>query len=144
MPIRKVGSEMPISETAWNTLARNESRLQRRIDPHQDAEHHRQDGRAGREFQRGRHPLLQQGRDRLAKLVGDAEFELRGVDEIVRELHQDGIVKAERIADLGAFGRRGIDRDDLVDRVARETEHRERDDADRDHDANGLKWPGEE
>ena len=33
-------------------------------------------------------------------------------------------------------------RDDLVDRIAGETEHRERDDPDRDHDADGLRTRG--
>jgi hypothetical protein len=79
--------------------------LQRRVDPHQDAEHHRQDGGADGELQRRRHPLLQQVRDRLAELVGDAEFELGRVGEISRELHRHGIVEAERLADLGALRR---------------------------------------
>ena len=117
------------------------SRLQRRIDPHQDAEHHREYGGADREFQRRRHPLHQQVRDRLAELIGDAELELRGVAEIAGELHRHGIVEAERFADRGALGGRRIDRDDLVDRIAGEAEHRERDDPDRDHDADGLDSP---
>jgi hypothetical protein len=115
--------------------------LERRIDPHQDAEHHRQNRRTGGEFQGGRHPLLQQIRDRLAKLIGDAELEPDGITQIARELHDDGIVKTERFANLGALGGRGIERNDLVDRIAGEAKHRERDDADRDHDANGLNRP---
>ncbi len=81
---------------------------------------------------------IKQVRDRLAELVGDAELELRRVAEIARELHQHGIVKPERFADRGALGGRRIQRDDLVDRIAGEAEHRKRDDPDRDHDADGL------
>ena len=60
MPIRKVGSEMPISETAWNTLASKVSRSQRRVDAHQDADHQREERGAERELQRRRHALRQQ------------------------------------------------------------------------------------
>ena len=54
------------------------------------------------------------------------------------ELHHYGIVKAERFADVGALGGRSVDRDHLVDRIAREAEHRERDDPDGNHHADGL------
>ena len=122
-------------------MARHGVAPQRRIDPHQDAEHHREHGGAGGEFQRRRHPLHQQVRDRLAELIGDAELELRGIDEIAGELHRHRIVEPERLADRGALGGRRIERDDLVDRIAGEAEHRERDDPDRDHDADGLDRP---
>ena len=87
---------------------------------------------------------FKQVRDRLAELVGDPELELQRVAEISGELHRHGIVEAERFADLGALGGRGVDGDDLVDRIAGEPEHRKRDDPDRDHDADGLYRPGEE
>ena len=74
-------------------------------------------------------------------MVGDAELELHRIAEIARELDRHGIVKTERLTDLGALGRRCIQRDDLVDRIARETEHRKRDDPDRKHDANRLYRP---
>src|SRR4029077_4890578 len=61
--------------------------------------------------------------------------------EIMGELDQHRIVQAERFSDLGALGRRGVDGNDLVDRIACETEHRERDDPDGDHDADGLDCP---
>jgi len=138
MPIRKVGSEIPISDNRLEYLGEERVAFERRIDPHQDAEHHRENGGAGGEFQRRRHPFHQQIRDRLAKLIGDAEFELRGVGEIAGELQRHRIVEPERLAHGFAFGGRRIQRDDLVDRIARETEHRERDDPDRDHDANRL------
>ncbi|MGY4369155.1 hypothetical protein ACVW1A_005220 [Bradyrhizobium sp. LB1.3] len=79
--------------------------------------------------------------DRLAELIGDAEFELRGIGEIAHELHRHGIIEAERFAHGCAFGRRRIERDDLVDGVAGEAEHRERDDADGEHDADRLNGP---
>ena len=111
------------------------------MDAHQDTEHHRKHGGAGGELQRRRHPLLQEIGDRLAKLVGDAEFELRGVGEIAGELHDNGIVETEGLTDRRALGGRGVDGDHLVDGVAGKAEHRERDDADRDHDAYGLDRP---
>ncbi len=116
---------------------------QRRINAHQDAEHRCEDGGANREFQRRRHPFLQEVRDRLAELVGDAEFELHRVAEIARELHRHGIVEAERFPDRRALGGRGVDRDHLVDRIAGEAEHRKRDDADGDHDAYRLHRPAQ-
>ena len=115
--------------------------FQRRIDPHQDAEHRRENGRADRKLQRGRHPFLQEFGHRFAKLVGDAELEAHGIAEIARELQRHRIVKAERLADRGAFGGRGVQRDDLVDRVAGVAEHRKRDDPHRNHDADGLHRP---
>jgi hypothetical protein len=66
---------------------------------------------------------------------------LRRVAEISRELERDRIVKTERFANLGALGGRRVQRDDLVDRIAGEPEHRKRDDSDRDHDADGLYSP---
>ncbi len=114
---------------------------QRRIDPHQDAEHHREDRRADRKLQRRGQALLQEVRHRLAKLIGDAELELRRVGEIVHELKRDRVVKAERVADRGALGGRGVDGNQLVDGVAGEAEHRKRDDADGNHDAYGLDRP---
>ncbi len=138
MPIRNVGSEMPISETAWKTLASSGIAPQRRIDPHQDAEHQRQDRGAGGELKRRRHALLQQVSDRLAELIGDAELELRRVDEVARELHRNRVVQPERLPDRGALGVGGVDRHHLVHGIAGETEHRERDDPDGEHDADGL------
>ena len=78
---------MPISEIAWNSFAKQRVTPERRINAHQDAEHHRENGGAGREFQRRRHPFLQEVGNRQTELIGDAELELRGVDEIARELH---------------------------------------------------------
>src|SRR6202040_3021305 len=97
-----------------------------------------EDGGAGRKLQRRRHPLDQEVRDRLAKLIGHAELELCGIDEIARELHRHGIVEAKRFANRLALGGRRIDGHDLVDRVAREAEHRKNSDPDREHDADGL------
>ena len=112
---------------------------ERGVDAHQDAEHHGEDGGDRRKLQRRRHPLHQEVRDRLAELIGDAELELHGVGEVTHELHRNGIVEAERLAHRFAFGGGRIDADDLVDRIAREAEHRKRDDPDRAHDADGLK-----
>src|ERR1700732_2723526 len=72
---------------------------------------------------------------------GGAELELRRVGEIASELPRHRIVQAERFSDFGALGGRGVDGDDLVDRIARESEHRKRDDSDGDHDADGLDCP---
>ena len=91
MPIRKVGSEMPISEIAWNSFAKKRIAPERGINPHQDAEHQRQDSGAGGEFQRRRHPFFQEVGDRQAELIGDAELELRGIGEIAeRTARQSG------------------------------------------------------
>ena len=93
----------------------------------------------GRKLQRRRHALHQQVRDRLAELVGDAELELRGIGKIAHELHRHGIVETERLAQRLALRGGRLDPDHLVDRIADEAEHRERDEPDRDHDADGLK-----
>jgi hypothetical protein len=81
---------------------------QRRIDPHQDAEHHGEHRGASGEFQRRRHSLHQQVRNRLAKLIGHPELELRGIGEVAGELHRHGIVEAERFAHRLAFSGRRI------------------------------------
>jgi hypothetical protein len=60
----------------------------------------------------------------LAKLVGDAELELRGIDKVARELDRNGIVKPERLADLGTLRGGSVESDHLVHGVAGEAEHR--------------------
>ena len=79
--------------------------------------------------------------DRLAELIGHAEFELDGIGEIARELHGDRIVKPERLANLSALSGRRVDRDDLVYGIAHEAKHRKRNQSDRDHHADCLSRP---
>ncbi len=111
---------------------------QRRIDPEQDAEHHGEHGGAGGELQRRRHPLDQEVRDRLAELIGHAELELHCVADITQELHDHGVVEAQRLADLRALRGGGVQRHHLAHRIAGKAEHRERNDADGEQHPHGL------
>ena len=81
MPIRNVGSEMPTSDSAWNSLASALSRLQGGVDAHRDARHQRQDRGDERELERRRHARADQIGDRLLELIGDAEIETRRIAE---------------------------------------------------------------
>ena len=84
-------------------------------------------------------PLLQEARDRLAELIGDAEIELRGVDEVAQRTGPGSDRSGPSCWRISARSAAGVSIDDhLVDGIADETEHRERDDSDGDHDADRL------
>ena len=90
------------------------------------------------QLQRRRDALRQKVRDRLSDLVRDAELEPRRLAGVAAELHENRIVQAERTPDRCALGRRGVDADHLVDRVARKPDHRECDQPDGQKNAHGL------
>ena len=57
MPIRKVGSDTPISDTVCSTLARPVSRIEAGIDAHRHADEQREQRGAEGELQRRRQAL---------------------------------------------------------------------------------------
>ena len=63
---------------------------------------------------------------------------MRRVPDKAGKLHDDRVVQPELLAQFRAFLRARLDADHLVDGIADETEQRESDQRDHDHDKHGL------
>ena len=77
MPIRKVGSETPTSETASSACDTQESPVQPGIDPHRHAEERARGRGHEAQFKRRRHLFEDDLPDRPRLLVGEAEIRRR-------------------------------------------------------------------
>ena len=126
MPIRKVGSDTPISETASSSRLDQCRGVEAGVDAHRDAE------RAARTARRRSDSSSVAGRrshdQRLtgsAVPVAEAELALRGVADEVGELHGERLVEAELVAQRVALLLRGVLADHGVDRVADVVEQQE-------------------
>ena len=82
--------------------------LERGIHAQRHADHQRQHRRDQRQFQRGRQARLQQRGHGFALAQGDAEIALRGVGDEVAELDDGGLVQAQALTQLDAFGVGGV------------------------------------
>jgi hypothetical protein len=144
MPIRKVGRLMPIERDRLEQLGEEAVAAQRRVDAHGYADEQREQRRHEGELQRRRGALAEQRDHRQAKLVGDAEFEPRGVIDVARELDDHRLVEAERLAQLRDLLLRRVDANHLVHRIADEAEHGEGDERDREHHDQRLEQPAQD
>src|SRR5215471_20770766 len=118
-------------------------RPERGIDSHRNAKHEREQRRYGCELDRSRESLADQVDDRPFELIGYAEVEMQRVPDEAHELHQHGIVQAERLAQLLTLLEAGLESNHLVDRVADEAEQRKRDQGHDQHDQHGFERPAD-
>ena len=111
---------------------------QRRIDPERYAQAQRDEAGHQGQFQRGRKALGNEAGDLAALTQADAEIALRGVADEARELHREGLIQPQVLAQCGAlfFGR--VLAQQVGDRVADVLEQHEGDEGHRQHDDDGL------
>ena len=133
--MRNVGSDMPRSDSAWNSLRQRAVAAQRGVNAHRHARGERQNRRDERELEGCRHARADEVGDRLLELVAHAEIEPGRVHEKSRGLDDRGLIEAELMAQLSPLLGGGLDSDHLVHRIADIAEHRKRDQPDRDQDA---------
>ena len=134
-PIRKVGKETPISDSGLQQPRQRGIALQRGEHAHRNAQRQRKQRGDEGELERRGHAFADQLGDRLLELIGDAEVEVRRVGEKARRLHDRRLIETQLMTQLLALEDRGFDAHHLIDGIADEAEHRERDQPHRDHDA---------
>ena len=138
MPIKNVGSEIPISDTARKTFESQEFLPNAGVDPHRNADADCEQRGDDRKFERRRKALGDQAQHRLLDLIGDAEVELRRLPDEAAELHRDWVVKTQLGAQLHPVFEAGVLSDELTDRIADEPEQHESERRDRQHDEGGF------
>jgi hypothetical protein len=83
-----------------NSLAHEAAAPERRVDAHRNAHQQGQRGRHDGQLEGGRKALAQQARDLLSLAQAQAELALRGIDQEVPELHEEGLVQPQVGAQL--------------------------------------------
>ncbi len=138
MPITKVGSDMPIRETAWKARLVQWPRVEPGIDAHRHADQQGEQRGADRELDGGRQALQDHAVDRLGGAVAQAEPAARGVADEMQELDRCRIVQAELLAQRLALDGRRVLADHAVDRIADVAEQEEGHEAHRQQHGDGL------
>jgi hypothetical protein len=118
--------------------------VERRVDAHRDAEQKREQRRDERKLDRRREALADNRHHRLLKLIGNAKIEMQRVPHETTELNDDGIVKPERLAQLGALRDARFQSNHLIDGIAHEAEQSERDKRHHEHYQHGLERAADE
>ena len=95
MPIRKVGSDTPSSDSRHHQLRAEAAAPQRRVHAQRDADQQRDHRGGERQLQRRREALDDQRRHLAALAQAEAELALHRIADEARELHREGLVQAE-------------------------------------------------
>ena len=141
MPIRKVGSDTPSSDSVIISWAPNLPRRSAAYTPSGMPTGQRDDGRTERQFQRRREALGDQRRHLAALAQAEAELALHRIADEAAELHDEGLVEPEVAAQLVALLLRGVLAQQVGDRVADVLEQHEGDEGHREHHDDGLGQP---
>ena len=95
------------------------------VDAHGDADQCREQRGHHGQFEGGGKTGGEHARDWLLDLIGHAEIEIGGLPHEAPELHGDRVIQSQVLAQLVLFLERRVLTDQLVDRIADETEQHE-------------------
>ena len=133
MPIRKVGSDTPISETVSSTCDSHGAAPQRRVDAHRNADDEREQRRDQRQLERRRQALGDQRRDLAPLPQAQARIALQRALDESGELDVERPVEAEQLGHARAVLVGRVLAEHEGDRIADVVEQRERDERHRQH-----------
>ena len=138
MPIRKVGSDTPSSDTVIASCEAKVPRLSAAYTPSGMPTASAITAAADRQLQRGRQALDDQRRDLAALTQAQAKVTLQRIADEVRKLQRKGLVQAQFGTQGHALLRRGVLAQHAGHRVAHVLEQHEGDEGHRQHHHEGL------